>query len=245
MSLPAPDWAPDWTTERRRVLRTALGIGVATGAYGVSFGALSTTSGLSLTQTCALSVLVFTGASQFAFVGVHGAGGDAAAGAATALLLGSRNALYGLRLAPLLRLRGLHRLVGAQLVIDESTAVAVGQAGARAARLGFWAAGLAVYLLWNTATLLGALAGDAIGDPRTYGLDAAVPAAVLALLARAFAAASRGWWRSGPASLPCLPCRWCPVGAPVLLAALVAVAAGLGAGTGSSRGSGRRCSAPR
>jgi predicted branched-subunit amino acid permease len=235
MSAPAPDRSPDWTTERRRVLRTALGIGVATGAYGVSFGALSTTSGLSVTQTCALSVLVFTGASQFAFVGVVGAGGDAAAGAATALLLGSRNALYGLRLAPLLRLRGLHRLVGAQLVIDESTAVAVGQAGGRAARLGFWAAGLAVYVLWNTATLVGAVAGDAIGDPRTYGLDAAVPAAFLALLAPRLRGRQPWAVAFGACVVALLAVPVVPVGAPVLLAALVAVAVGLGSGTGSSR----------
>jgi predicted branched-subunit amino acid permease len=235
MSAPAPDRAPDWTTERRRVLRTALGIGVATGAYGVSFGALSTTSGLSVTQTCALSVLVFTGASQFAFVGVVGAGGDAAAGAATALLLGSRNALYGLRLAPLLRLRGLHRLVGAQLVIDESTAMAVGQAGARAARLGFWAAGLTVYVLWNTATLLGAVAGDAIGDPRTYGLDAAVPAAFLALLAPRLRGRQPWAVAFGACVVALLAVPVVPVGAPVLLAALVAVAVGLGPGTGSGR----------
>ena len=227
MTLTSPDQAPDWTAERRRVLRTALGIGIATGAYGVSFGALSTTSGLTTTQTCALSVLVFTGASQFAFVGVLGAGGGAASGAATALLLGSRNTLYGLRLAPLLELRGLRRLIGAQLVIDESTAVAVGQGDARSARLGFWSAGLAVYVLWNTATLVGALAGDAIGDPRTYGLDAAVPAAFLALLAPRLR--GREPWTVALAAclVALLAVPVVPVGAPVLLAALVAVAAGL------------------
>ena len=227
MTLTSPDRAPDWAAERRRVLRTALGIGIATGAYGVSFGALSTTSGLTTTQTCALSVLVFTGASQFAFVGVLGAGGGAASGTATALLLGSRNTLYGLRLAPLLELRGLRRLIGAQLVIDESTAVAVGQGDARAARLGFWSAGLAVYVLWNTATLLGALAGDAIGDPRTYGLDAAVPAAFLALLAPRLH--GREPWAVALAAclVALLAVPVVPVGAPVLLAALVAVAAGL------------------
>ncbi len=225
MSRPSP--APDWTVERGRVLRTALGIGIATGAYGVSFGALSTASGLTVTQTCALSVLVFTGASQFALVGVLGAGGGAVSGAATALLLGSRNALYGLRLAPLLELRGLRRVIGAQLVIDESTAVAVAQADPRVARLGFWSAGLAVYVLWNGATLVGALAGATMGDPRVYGLDAAVPAAFLALLAPRLRGREPWSVALAAAVLALLAVPVVPIGAPVLFAALVAVVVGL------------------
>ena len=235
MNAARPQPAPDWTSERRRVLRTAVGIGVATGAYGVSFGALSTASGLSIAQTCALSVLVFTGASQFAFVGVLGAGGGVASASATALLLGSRNTLYGLRLAPLLGLRGLHRVIGAQLVIDESTAVAVGQSDARAARLGFWSAGLAVYVLWNTATLVGALAGDAMGDPRTYGLDAAVPAAFLALLAPRLRGREPWAVALAACAVALLAVPVLPVGAPVLLAALVALAAGLRVGKAARR----------
>src|SRR5436305_10503607 len=107
-------------TERRAIIRDALGIGVATGAYALSFGAISVTAGLSIAQTCALSLLMFTGASQFAFVGVLGSGGSAWAGAATAALLGSRNALYGLRLSSLLALTGWRRLGAAQLGIDEA-----------------------------------------------------------------------------------------------------------------------------
>ena len=231
MSTPAVGW----TVERRRVVRTALGIGTATGAYGVSFGALSTASGLTVTQTCALSVLVFTGASQFALVGVLGAGGSAGSGAATALLLGSRNALYGLRLAPLLELRGVRRLVGAQLVIDESTAVAVAQAEPRAARLGFWTAGLAVYVLWNAATLIGALAGDAIGDTRAYGLDAAVPAAFLALVAPRLRGREPWAVALAAAAIALLAVPVVPVGAPVLLAALVAIVAGVRPDPGGTR----------
>ena len=227
--------SPDWTAERRRVVRAALGIGIATGAYGVSFGALSTASGLTVTQTCALSVLVFTGASQFALVGVLGAGGGAVSGTATALLLGSRNALYGLRLAPVLELRGLRRLVGAQLVIDESTAVAVAQDEPRAARLGFWSAGVAVYVLWNAATLLGALVGDAIGDPRAYGLDAAVPAAFLALLAPRLRGREPWAVALAAAAVALLAVPVVPIGAPVLLAALVAVVPGLRPGSGERR----------
>ncbi len=168
--------------EIRAVMRDGAGVGLATGTYGVSFGALGVTAGLSVAQTCALSLLVFTGASQFALVGVVAAGGSPLTGAASALLLGSRNTLYGLRLASTLRLRGLRRLVGAHLVIDESTAMAVTRPDPVLARVGFWSTGLAVFVCWNVATVAGALGGAALGDPRDYGLDAAVGAAFLALL---------------------------------------------------------------
>ncbi|MBA2774658.1 MAG: AzlC family ABC transporter permease [Nocardioidaceae bacterium] len=160
----------------------SLGVGLATGAYGVSFGAIAVTSGFSVWQTCALSLLVFTGASQFALVGVVAAGGAPLSGAVTALMLGSRNTLYGLKVASLLRLGGTRRLVAAQLLIDESTAMALKPADRRDAPLGFFTTGAAVFVLWNVATAVGALAGDVIGDPAAYGLDAAVPAAFLALV---------------------------------------------------------------
>ena len=129
-----------------------------------------------------LSLAMFTGASQFALVGVLAGGGTPLAGALTALLLGTRNTLYGLRVGPLLRYRGVRRLAAAHLLIDESTAMAVSRASRAEARLGFVATGAAIFALWNASTLVGAVAGAAIGDPRVYGLDAAVGAAFLALL---------------------------------------------------------------
>lgn len=167
---------------RRAVLGKAVGVGVAVSTYGVSFGALATTSGLSIQQTCSLSVLTFTGGSQFALVGVLGAGGSAVAGTLTALLLGARNALYALRLAPTLQVVGGRRLLAAHLVIDESTAMAISQDDDGAARLAFWSTGLAVFVFWNLATLVGAVGATALGDPKKLGLDAAVGAAFLALL---------------------------------------------------------------
>ncbi|GAB2880059.1 AzlC family ABC transporter permease [Nocardioides pacificus] len=168
--------------ERTGIVRDSLAVAVATGAYGISFGAVSVASGLSVVQSCALSLLVFTGASQFAFVGVIAAGGTPLSGAVTALLLGSRNTLYGLRLAPLLAWRGWRRTAAAHVVIDESTAMAITRDSTSAARLGFLTTGVGVFVLWNLATLGGAVAGEALGDPRTYGLDAAVGAAFIALL---------------------------------------------------------------
>ena len=169
-------------SERSGIVRDGLAVGVATGAYGLGFGAVAVSSGLSVAQTCALSLLMFTGASQFALAGVVAAGGAPISGAATALLLGTRNTLYGLRMAPLLQWRGWRRFGAAHVLIDESTAMSVNRDSTAAARLGFLTTGLSVFVLWNLATAVGAVAGEAVGDPRTFGLDAAVGAAFLALL---------------------------------------------------------------
>ncbi len=168
--------------ERRAVLRQAASVGIATGAYGISFGALSVAAGLSVTQTCVLSLAMFTGGSQFAFIGVLGAGGAGITAAATAALLGVRNGFYALAMAPRLQAGGWRVPAAAQLTIDESTAVGTAQLRPDLVRLGFWSTGLAVFSLWNAATLAGALAGAAVGDPAQYGLDAAAAAAFLALL---------------------------------------------------------------
>ncbi len=168
--------------ERSAIVRDSLGVGIATGLYGASFGTISVTAGLSVVQTCVLSLLMFTGASQFAFIGVAASGGTPLSGALTALMLGSRNTLYGLKLAPLLGFRGWRRVTTAHLVIDESTAMSVTRDSSAAARVGFLTTGLSVFVLWNLFTLVGAVAGNEIGDPRTYGLDAAVGGAFLALL---------------------------------------------------------------
>jgi predicted branched-subunit amino acid permease len=166
----------------RSVIVDSLGVGFATGVYGVSFGTIATASGLSVVQACAMSLAVFTGASQFAFVSVIAAGGAPLAGAVTAILLGSRNLFYGLSLSPHLQLRGAPKAAAAHIVIDESTAMAVTRETSLQARLGFYWTGWSIFILWNLSTFLGALAGSAIGDPRTYGLDAAVGAAFLGLL---------------------------------------------------------------
>jgi predicted branched-subunit amino acid permease len=168
---------------RRQVLRQSLSVAVAASSVGVGFGALSVAAGLSVLQTQVLSLLLFSGGSQFALVGLLAGGLHAAPAAiATSTLLGVRNGLYGLQVARMLEVSGLRRLLAAQLTIDESTAVGVAQPEERAGRLGFWVTGGAVFVLWNLATLTGALLGDAVGDPRTYGLDAAAAAAFCGLL---------------------------------------------------------------
>jgi 4-azaleucine resistance transporter AzlC len=158
-------------------------LGAAVGVFGVSFGVLAVASGLSVAKTCALSLLVFTGASQFAAVGVVGAGGGPVAALASALLLAARNSAYGLVLAPDIQGPWWRRLVAAQLVLDESTAMATSQADRRDRVRAFWATGIAVFVCWNIGTLLGALGGGVIGDPAALGLDAAFPAGFLVLIA--------------------------------------------------------------
>lgn len=187
-------------SDRRAVIRDSLGVGLAVGAYGFAFGAASVAAGLSVLQTCLLSLLTFTGGTQFAVVGVVAGGGTLAAALGSGLLLGSRNTLYAMRLTPLLRVRGLRRILAAHGTIDESTAMAIAQVsggppadegvagggaggGERNGRLAFWWTFGGVFTVWNLTTLLGAAGTSAIGDPTRFGLDAVVPAAFLALLA--------------------------------------------------------------
>ncbi len=168
----------------RTTAAASFSVSFTVGLYGIAFGAAGIAAGFSLLQTCALSLLTFSGASQFAVVGVLGAGGTAISGITTASLLGFRNALYGLRMAPIVRIKGWRRIVGAQITIDESTGVSLGQSelGDRAMREGFWLTGIGVYIFWNIFTVVGALGAQAMGDPAAWGLDAAVPAAFLGLV---------------------------------------------------------------
>jgi len=167
-----------------RVLRDSLSVAIPVGAYGAAFGAASIASGFSVLQSCALSLLLFSGASQFALVGVISGGGTALTAFLTGTLLGLRNGFYGLRMSSILRVTGWKKIMTAQITIDESTGVALAQEenGREAMRYGFYATGIGVYIFWNICTLLGALGASSIGDPSTWGLDAAVPAAFLGLV---------------------------------------------------------------
>jgi predicted branched-subunit amino acid permease len=168
---------------RSATLRDAVGLGVAVGLYGVAFGAAAVGAGLDPWQALAMSALMFTGASQFALVGVVGAGGGALAAVGSALLLGTRNTVYGVRLAPVLALRGWPRRLGAaHLVIDETTAMAVAAPDRELGRLAFYVTGATIYLGWNATTLIGALGAGALGETAQAALDSVVPAAFLALL---------------------------------------------------------------
>lgn len=168
----------------RATLSKSLSVSIAVGAYGTAFGAAAVAAGFSTLQACLLSLLTFTGASQFAVIGVIGAGGSAITGIATASLLGFRNAIYSMIAKPILNVTGFKKILATQITIDESIAVSTAEEvrGADAMRQGFWLTGVGVFLFWNLFTLLGALGAQAIGDPSAWGLDAAVPAAFLGLV---------------------------------------------------------------
>lgn len=215
------------------VTSISVGVGLATGVYGISFGALSVAAGLDIWQTQVLSLLMFSGGSQFAFVGVIAAAGGlgvgtGAVGAAivSAWLLGIRNGFYAVRMAPILKRVGLAKLIPALLTIDESVAVATSQQDDKNQVRGFWLTGVAVFVFWNLMTLAGAVLGDALGDPRTWGLDAAAAAAFLGLLwprlvERQALAVGAAALIIATATTPALS-----AGIPVLLAGIAAVVVG-------------------
>ena len=216
--------------EPRGLHSTSIGVGVATGLYGISFGALSVSAGLDIWQTQVLSLLMFSGGSQFAFVGVIAAAGTggAAVGAAlvSAWLLGVRNGFYAVRMAPILRASGLGKLIPAMITIDESVAVATAQANEINQKKGFWITGISVFVFWNLMTLLGAILGNTLGDPKSWGLDAAAAAAFLGLIwprlreRQALAVAALAL------VVATLTTPSLSAGLPVLLAGLVAVVVG-------------------
>lgn len=206
---------------RREVLTTSISVGIATGLYGISFGAIGVASGLDVLSVMLLSLLMFSGASQFAFVGVIAAGGAPAAAITSAWLMGIRNSFYALRLTSVIGPRGLIRLLTAQLTIDESNAVSAAQSENKYQRLGFWATGAAVFVFWNLATFLGAMAGNLMGSVQQWGLDAAAAVAFLGLLWPRL----RQMWPQAlmGAAVALATHPFLPAGVPILLAAAVAL----------------------
>lgn len=185
---PIPDHQPSahaqhwWRDQSLRPMIVAcLTLSAAVGVFGVSFGVGSVAAGASVLQTCVISLVVFTGASQFSAVSVIGAGGSIGSALGGALLLAARNGVYGMAMSRRLE-GGLGRkILAAQLTIDETTAMAVAQPTRREQQIAFWLTGGALYACWNLGTLIGALAGSAI-DPETFGLDVAFPAGFIAMI---------------------------------------------------------------
>jgi 4-azaleucine resistance transporter AzlC len=215
----------------RSIMRDAVGIGVGVASYGVSFGALGVTTGLSILQTQFLSSIMFTGASQFALVGVIAAGGSAISAIATALLLGFRNLPYAIRMSQLLEVRGWKKFAAAQLTIDESTAMGLAHEievdGTHGGKWAFWATGVSVFIFWNAATLLGAVAASAAGDPKALGLDAAVVAGFVALLWPQLTNNYRKLTAALGAVAALVFIPFVAPGIPILIAGFVALALGL------------------
>jgi len=211
---------------RGPILRAAVGMGLYAGAFGMAYGAVAVGSGLSVARAMVLSLVMFSGASQFAFAGVVAAGGNPFSGVAAALLLGIRNAFYGVPMSQVLSPRGLRRLWTAHFVIDETTAMAVGQPTRPAQRYAFWATGITLFACWQLGSLAGAVLGRAI-DPAAFGLDAAAPAVFLALLWPSLRQRSAQLVALAGAGVALALVPVVPPGVSVLAAAAVALVAGL------------------
>lgn len=213
----------------KSTIRDSLSVSITVGAYGIAFGAASVAAGFSVLQTCLLSLLTFSGASQFAIVGVIGSGGGALSGITTAALLGFRNGLYGLRMSPLLKTKGMKRILAAHITIDESTGVALSQEnlGPDAMRSGFWFTGVGVFVFWNLFTLAGALGAQSMGNPAAWGLDAAVPAAFLGLVWPRLTSLSDRILAIAAMTLALSLTPILPAGLPIIATAFLALAVGM------------------
>ena len=210
--------------KRESVKAISFGVGFATGLYGISFGALSVAAGLDFWQTMVLSLLMFSGGSQFAFIGVIATGAGVLPAVLSAWLLGVRNGFYAIRLAPIMSLSGILKPIGAQLTIDESNAVSLSQEpDLQKQRQGFWLTGIAVFVCWNLLTAAGALLGSVIGNPADWGLDAAAGAAFLGLIWPSLKESKLLLLAVVSAFTSTLLSAFLPAGLPVLLTAGVAV----------------------
>lgn len=207
---------------RHPAFRTGASVAVATGLYGISFGALGVAAGLDVWQTIALSALMFTGGSQFAFVGVLAGGGGGVAATGAASLLGVRNAVYGIQLNAMMRPGPALKPLAAHVTIDESAATSMAQPDPYGRRVGFWTAGVGVWMLWVAFTVLGAVAGDLMGDPKAWGLDGAAAAAMLGLLWPRLKSGDAWALAAVTALVTTVALPLLPSGVPILLAGAVA-----------------------
>lgn len=207
-----------------RVVRDGIALGAAVGIVGIVFGVLARATGLSVAKTCVMSLLVFTGASQFAAVGVVGSGGSPFAALGSALLLASRNMLYGPVVARWFVGDSAGTRAGvAQVTIDESTGLGAAQTTQSDRRLGFLAGGIATYVFWNIGTLIGALAGEVIGDLEAWGLDAAFPTVYVALLAPHLATRPGRITALVAATVALAALPVLPIGVPILVSTIGAI----------------------
>ena len=164
------------------LVRDVGALALAAGVIGASFGAIAVAAGVSVPRTIGMALVVFAGGSQFLAVGIVSAGGGVVAAVLAGLLLNARHLPFGLAIGEVYDRGWLTRLVGSHILIDESVAFALARRDGAERRLAYWACGVGLFVSWNLGTVAGALAGNAVGDPAVFGLDAAFPAGLLALL---------------------------------------------------------------
>lgn len=205
--------------------RDGIIVGFATGIFAIGFGVLAISADLSVAQTMVMSLVVFTGASQFAAVGVIAAGGSPATAIGSALLLGARNGFYSMTMSDHIKGSVWKRALGAHLTIDESTALGMAQEDPSDVESAFWVGGVSVFVFWNVGTLIGAIGGQAIGDPNALGLDAAFPAGFISLAAGSLRHTAGRIAAAAGFVIAIVAVPFTPAGVPILLAAAGAVIA--------------------
>lgn len=173
---------PPFIRRHPDLLRDASLIWLASGVVGASFGAIAVAGGLPVWVPVVMSLVVYAGSAQFSAVGLLFAGGGPVAAVVTGLLLNTRTIPFGIAVADSLGRGRLARLFGAHLVCEETVAFTLAQPDPARRRAAFWICGVGMFAVWNTGVLAGALAGSAVGDTGTYGLDAAFPAVLAALV---------------------------------------------------------------
>lgn len=216
-----------WRTLEKDVARDIALVCVADVIVGVSFGAIAVSSGLPVWLPMLMSVVVFAGAAQFMFVALVASGGNPIAAVVAGLLVNARHLPFGIALGDVLG-KGWRRMVGSHLMVDETVAFALAQRGARRRSAAYWACGVSLFVCWNIGVLIGTFGGTVVRDTDAFGLDAAFPAVLLALVLPSLrdAATRRAVLAGAVIALATAP--FLPAGLPVLLA-LVGVLAVLGA----------------
>lgn len=219
-----------WRTPEKELadlLRDIALVCVADALVGVSFGAIAVGLGLPLWLPMLMSVVVFAGAAQFLFVGIVAAGGNPAAALAAGLLVNVRHVPFGFAVGDVLTGTGwLRRVAGSHLMVDETVAFTLAQRTPARRRTAYWLCGAGLFAAWNLGVVAGAFGGRAVGDTDAFGLDAAFPAVLLALLLPSLDRAGNRRAALAGVAVALGTTPFLPAGLPVLLA-LAGVAAGL------------------
>jgi len=222
-----------WRTRDKDLANLARDIAlvcVADAFVGASFGAIAVGLGLPLWLPMLMSVVVFAGAAQFIFIGIVGAGGNPVAAVVAGLLVNARHVPFGFTVGDVFGTGWLRRIVGSHLMVDETVAFTLAQDGPARRRMAYWACGAGLFVSWNVGVVAGAFGGRAIGNTDSFGLDAAFPAVLLALLLPSLdrPATRRAALAGVVIALATTP--YLPAGLPVILALVGMAAAGLAGG---------------
>jgi len=209
-----------------RLVRNVAALCAAGFVVGLSFGAIAAAAHIPLSQVIGMSTLIYAGGAQFLAVGLTSAGAGTVAIVLAGLLLNARHLPFGLAIGDVLSTGPLaQRLLGTHVMTDESVAFALAEQDPQARRRAYWITGLCLFATWNVAVIVGAVAGSALGDPDTFGVDAAFPAGLLALVMPSLRRRPAGRVALAGATLALVTTPLLPAGLPVLVALLGLLAA--------------------